>query len=133
MLLKPSLQTKKIIFWELYLIPLCLQVSWVCDSLILCLTHKLRNDGLFLGIAPSWFFKMDSELVSYWYLKILFWLILPYPLYKVQKRFFKGLFLNSGLMYGLRGHSMTTWTLFCHFLTTTYLYVDTFNPECRLA
>ena len=27
------------------------------------------------------------------------------------------------------GHSMTTWTQFCPFLTTTYLYVDIFNPE----
>ena len=24
---------------------------------------------------------------------------------------------------------MTTWTLFCHFLTTTYLYMDISNPE----
>ena len=23
---------------------------------------------------------------------------------------------------------MTTWTLFCPFLTTTYLYMDIFNP-----
>ena len=28
-----------------------------------------------------------------------------------------------------RGHSMTTWTHFCPFLTTTYLYMDIFNPE----
>ena len=27
------------------------------------------------------------------------------------------------------GHSMTTWTQFCPFLTTTDLYVDIFNPE----
>ena len=27
------------------------------------------------------------------------------------------------------GHSMTTWTQSCSFLTTTYLYVDIFNPE----
>jgi hypothetical protein len=27
------------------------------------------------------------------------------------------------------GHSMTTWTQFWPFLTTTYLYVDIFNPE----
>ena len=27
------------------------------------------------------------------------------------------------------GHSMTLWTQFCPFLTTTYLYVDIFNPE----
>ena len=26
------------------------------------------------------------------------------------------------------GHSMTTWTQFCPFLTTTYFYVDIFNP-----
>ena len=29
----------------------------------------------------------------------------------------------------IRGHSMTTWTQFCPFLTTTYLNVDIFNPE----
>ena len=28
-----------------------------------------------------------------------------------------------------RGHSMTRWTQFCPFLTTTYLYVDIFNPK----
>ena len=28
-----------------------------------------------------------------------------------------------------RGNSMTTWTQFGLFLTTTYLYVDIFNPE----
>ena len=27
------------------------------------------------------------------------------------------------------GHSMTTWTQFWPFLTTTYLFVDIFNPE----
>ena len=28
-----------------------------------------------------------------------------------------------------RGHSMTTWTQFCSFLTSTYLWVDILNPE----
>ena len=28
----------------------------------------------------------------------------------------------------IRGYSMTTWTQFCPFLTTTYFYVDIFNP-----
>jgi hypothetical protein len=30
---------------------------------------------------------------------------------------------------GTGGHSMTTWTQFCPFLTTTYLYVDIFMPK----
>ena len=31
--------------------------------------------------------------------------------------------------FQVRGHTMTTWTQFCPFLTTTYLNVDIFNPE----
>ena len=30
---------------------------------------------------------------------------------------------------GFRRHSMTMWTQFCPFLTTTYLYVDIFKPK----
>ena len=33
------------------------------------------------------------------------------------------------LFWVIKGHSMTTWTQFCPFLTTTYLYVDIVNPE----
>ena len=32
-------------------------------------------------------------------------------------------------LIGGGGHSLTTWTQFCPFLTATYLYVDIFNSE----
>ena len=38
-------------------------------------------------------------------------------------------FLRSLADSQTRGHSMTTWTQFCPFLTTTYLNLDIFNPE----
>ena len=61
----------------------------------------------------------------------------PFMSHNLQDFFFqhwkktetKKKFVFYVVVFVSKGHSKTTWTQFCLFLTTTYLYRDIFNPE----
>ena len=94
-------------------------------SLICCDENYRKNHYMWSYMRDCSFISAFPALNSLYLFRTLVKLITCFHKFlnvRIQDYFFHNFFPT-------RGHSMTTWTQFCPFLTTTYLYMDIFNPE----